>query len=259
MQTLQYLSFDVAAGAVCAALFATRAARIELDPFVLACLFMAVLCIYNVDHYLDARLRQQKGDARRTYHAEKKNWLLSLAILAFLAAAILMLHLPEIMIAGGLGMLLFLCIYFIIINKFHLRFEKEILVSAGYTAGAWIAALPAFSISLLPYVAMMFCSCWINVLVLSSHDLEVDRLRGEHNAIRAIGADVLGRLIAFIWICGMIAAALSLALDGRWILTAIAVAHMTLQGVLANQRFGQSARTIGDASYGLYALAWIVA
>ena len=140
---LNYLSLDVACGAVVCATFFARILNVQLRLQGLASLGLTVWIIYTADHLLDAhRLKHEAASQRHRFHQRNFRMLLVIMVVAILVNLLLILFVRQPILNWGIGLLLIIMLYLAL--QQNLRAFKELVVALLYVAGV---LLPAMSLT----------------------------------------------------------------------------------------------------------------
>ncbi|TFV93481.1 hypothetical protein E4S40_14625 [Algoriphagus kandeliae] len=182
---ISWLSIDVVLGAVAGMLFFSKLFHVALpwQPYVL--LGMAVWCIYNLDHLLDAQKVGEKLSGRRQFHHQARvPVLIVIGILGLLGLVGGFwwfgwgLELQWTFLLGGLiGGIRFLVL------KFGKGWMKEFSIALFYVIGiSWLPFLRSNSLDWSAWHGLFFLLYLLlanlNLLILSFLDQEEDQLAG---------------------------------------------------------------------------------
>jgi len=262
LRFLQYLSLDVAIGSVSSALFAARALNSHATAGAYIALFFGVLCIYNFDHALDARI--PGGDDRRLFQQTNRRVLLGIAIVSAALAIIVGLSLPWPMIFAGTAVGSYMVGYFVIIKSFsgnsqRVALAKDSLISIGYFAGVWGPHATSGRIDLRSvFLAGIFLfTCMLNLCGLALADARLDETRGDANLTIATSSGFVSSVSWGLLVVGLALCALSFALYGCSILLVVALVQLALQAFLAagaGRGNKWPIRTAGEWGFALYSI-----
>jgi hypothetical protein len=245
------LSFDVAAGAVCSALFFARLLKSHIQVITLIVLFLVVWMIYTVDHLLDAqRLPYPASSERHRFHQRHKRPLLVVLILAFVVTLVLVGFLDTRILKHGLYLGTVVMVYLVLHRA--LAWTKELWIAVLYTAGV-LLPLGTTSPPLPPWpwviITQFGLVAFLNLLVFSWFDYDNDKREGSFSFVT-----ITGKLLATRGIVAIAAVVLILSLfteDGlaSAILVVMVLAHLIM--FLKPEYFTKNDlyRLIGDAVF----------
>lgn len=180
-----YLSLDVACGAmVCAAFFA-KILDVQLRPYGLASLGLTVWIIYTTDHLLDVRkLKQVASSQRHRFHQNNFRSLGMALIIAGFADLLLVLFIRRPILNWGIGLSFIVLIYLFFQQK--LVFMKEFVISLLYSAGILLPAMSLTTVTLSIVegilVASFVLTAFINLILFSCYDWK-DDLMDKHSSL----------------------------------------------------------------------------
>lgn len=210
-QLVQWLSIDVAIGALCSSALACEIMGIWPLPWTSISILGTTVClIYTADHLWDvAHMPVKAVTGRHLFHWQHKQKLQTMAcILSGVTGimAILYLNLPVILFGAILGSLV--AIYIALINtlspeKGRQWFHKEIYVAVFYSAGVWgIAFLQAQHITAIHWLlAFAFCLVVLqNLFLFSYYELEEDIQQQQRSIARAWGKAFTRKILITLFI-----------------------------------------------------------
>lgn len=185
------LSLDVAAGAVCGALFFSRLLQVGIRPAGLISLGLTVWIIYTCDHLLDARSVKAKASTRRhLFHQVNFRWLVWVVCIATVADAVIIFFIRRPVFFGGVALAGAVSIYLLVHR--YAPFFKEVFIAVLYTMGV---LLPSASVTPLapkqwPWLLILQfgLTALINLLVFSWFDHARDVRDGSVSLVTRIGA-----------------------------------------------------------------------
>ena len=138
LKTLHYLNLDVVIGAVVSSWMFWRIPNGIATPNLPSLLILGICTwiIYILDRLLD-NIKSEPKDARHLFHFYHQYYLQITIIILFFVAAILTFFLPKNVIYFGIGLSIFLVIYFIILKKTshnaNYQYFKEIFTAILYS------------------------------------------------------------------------------------------------------------------------------
>ncbi|HEY9007560.1 MAG TPA: hypothetical protein VIM75_15585 [Ohtaekwangia sp.] len=197
---LNLLSVDVAAGAVCSALFFARILNVHILPYGLVALGLSVWIIYTADHLLDAyKIKAPAATERHRFHQKHFRLLALLLLIAVSINGIIILYIRHTVFVAGLYVGGTVSIYFLI-NR-YLKFLKEFFIAIVYTIGV---ILPSVSVAALPAkewpwmtIAQFCLTALINLILFSWFDHERDKQDNNISFVTILGEKTTR---IFIWI-----------------------------------------------------------
>lgn len=178
---INYLSIDVAIGAVISSAFMGRLLGAEINAIVCLTLGLVTWSIYTFDHLLDAK----KGEVlarlpRHNFHLKHFNLLSILLLSALSIVLVLLFFLPIRVILIGTSLGLIVILYFISINFLHWKkvYHKEITVALVYFSGIMVGPLSSPTINLETtkwfFLPGFFILILLNLLIFSMYDQKAD-------------------------------------------------------------------------------------
>lgn len=138
LKNLHYLSLDVVVGAVISSWMFWQIPDGMTKPNLPALLILGICTwiIYILDRLLD-NIKSDPKDTRHQFHFQYQYYLQITIIILFIIAIILVFFLPIKVIYFGIGLSVFLIIYFIILKKTsqkaNYQYFKEIFTAILYT------------------------------------------------------------------------------------------------------------------------------
>lgn len=187
---ISWLSLDVVLGAMAGMLFFSKLLHVQLPwpPYIL--LGLAVWCIYNLDHYLDARKAALNSPRRQFHQNAHQAMLVSLGFFGVLGliggfwwfgwGLELQLTLGLGSLIGGIRLLVW---------KYGQGWMKEFSIAIFYVIGiSWLPLLRSNHLDrthwLLVFFGLYLGLALLNLLILSQLDSEEDRQAGFFAATR---------------------------------------------------------------------------
>ncbi|NVK50835.1 MAG: hypothetical protein HWE09_13780 [Cyclobacteriaceae bacterium] len=202
---ISWLSFDVVLGALAGMLFFSRLFHVDLpwQPYVL--LGMAVWCIYNLDHFIDANQVGDKLSGRRRFHHQVRiPVLIGVGVLALVGLIggfwwfgwgleLQLTFLLGAMIGG---------IRFLVL-KFGKGWMKEFSIALFYVTGIfWLPFLRSNPLDGSTWQGIFFILyvllAILNLLILSLLDQEEDRLAGFFSVSQEVDSVILKRWVTYL-------------------------------------------------------------
>lgn len=184
------LSIDVVAGAVAGGAFFARLFDVILPLPVYVVLALTVWIVYTLDHLRDARrIQGRAATVRHAFHQTHfKGISIAVALVAGLNVCLIWFLRDRVLLPGtALGAVVVLYLVF----QHRLRFLKEVIVAALYTAGI---LLPVYAFghpdpSALQGIAIVkyFITALMNLLLFSLFDFEKDTRQGQESFVTWFG------------------------------------------------------------------------
>jgi len=146
-KTIQTLSIDVVAGALCVGYFASRILEVEPNPIWWLIFPSAVWSFYTLDHLIDGyKSKGKTGIYRHRFHYQYRKPLFIFSVFFGFAALVLsLLFLDREIIILGLFMGVLVASYFLALffwgAKKLLLLQKELVIALVYVLGIWLAPL----------------------------------------------------------------------------------------------------------------------
>lgn len=138
LKKLHYLSLDVVVGAVASSVMFWKMPDGISKPDVPSLLILGICTwiIYILDRLLD-NIKSEPQDARHQFHFQHQYYLQVIIIVLFFVALTLVFFLPKNVIYFGIGLSVFLVIYFIVLRntsqKANYQHFKEIFTAILYS------------------------------------------------------------------------------------------------------------------------------
>lgn len=199
---LNYISLDVAFGAmVCGAFFA-RILDVKVRPHGLAALGVTVWIIYTMDHLLDAyRIQRDASTERHRFHQRNFKGLLLMVFLAGLANLALLYFIRKPVLLWGAGLCV-LVIFYILFQRRLAQF-KEVVIALLYAAGVVLPALSqtseGFSLQNILILASFMLTALTNLILFSWFEFEIDVMDGHTSIVTFLGQMDTRRLIKILF------------------------------------------------------------
>ncbi|MFC3416964.1 UbiA prenyltransferase family protein [Algoriphagus hitonicola] len=194
---ISWLALDVVLGAMAGMLFFSKLLHVDLPwpPFVL--LGLAVWCIYNLDHYLDAR-KVELQSPRRIFHQNTNQvipvFIVFFGILGLIGGFWWLGWGLELQLTLGLGILI--VGIRLVVLKFGRGWMKEFSIALFYVIG--ISLIPILrahaldrSMELVLFLGLYLMLALLNLLMLSQLDAEEDQKAGFFSATKNISPQKL--------------------------------------------------------------------
>ena len=193
------LSLDVVAGAIICAAFFAQLLNVDVLPYGLAALGLAVWIVYTADHLLDARrLKDTASTFRHRFHQEHFRLLVIVFALACVIEFILLFFIRKPVFYNGLWLGLGVVLY-IVINRW-LSYFKEVAGALLYSGGVLLPAFSlrqyAFQISDKLIVLQFLLIVFTNLVLFSWMDYEND-IRDKHQSLVTVANKERAKII--IW------------------------------------------------------------
>jgi len=184
------LSLDVAAGAVCSALFFSQLFRIDVLPIGILSLGLTVWIIYTCDHLLDARKVKAKASTRRhLFHQVNYRWLVRIVCVAIVADGIIIIFIRRPVFIAGLFLAAAVGVYLLVHR--YAPFFKEMFIAALYTLGVLLPSLTLTELTWRQWPVVLMVqfalTALLNLLVFSWFDRERDARDGSVSFVTLTG------------------------------------------------------------------------
>lgn len=180
-----YLSFDVACGAMVCATFFAHILHVQMLPYGLASLGLTVWIIYTIDHLLDVRKLKREASSKRHRFHQKNFWtLLTFLIIAILIDLSLILLIRKPILIWGIGLALVVVLYLCFQQRLILF--KELVVSLLYASGILLPAMSltrmVLSVDEIILISFFTLTAFINLILFSWYDWKQD-IRDNHPSL----------------------------------------------------------------------------
>ncbi len=204
------ISLDVVAGALISCQMFWRLAIPEAKPDLATLILLGITTwvIYITDRLLDLKIYPDDFTERHRFHSDNQFNLSVLLIVLLILAFVLVFFIPKSVLLFGMGLALFLLIYFVLLNRLFrkekLQWLKEPVTAISYTAAvSGIVLVQASSILLSTWIlaGMFFLVASQNLLLFSlfeclqkpdsENSASFFGLRNSRKIIRIIGFLVL--------------------------------------------------------------------
>jgi len=197
LNTIQILSLDVVAGTLAVGYMAIRLLNVTPVPQWWVILPLAVWVVYSLDHIIDSA--KNKGEAviyrHRFHYLYRKQIIFVLILTGLITASLSLMYLDRQIIILGLGLSIFIAIYFALIYFLKLKktvfLQKELIIAFVYTSGIFIAplywyeALPSFSVIIIIFI--IFLIAWFEGILISWFDNDNDIMDGHTSFTVIVG------------------------------------------------------------------------
>ncbi len=190
--SFNYLSIDVACGAMGCAAFFARILQVQLRPYGLASLGLTVWIIYTADHLLDAhRLKHEASSPRHRFHQNNFRVLLIVLVIAVLVDLLLAFFIRKPILNWGMGLSVIVLFYLWLQRR--LVVIKELVISLLYSAGILIPAMSLtmkmISASEIILIAIFTLTAFINLVLFSWYDWKQDLKDDHFSLVTNLGRD----------------------------------------------------------------------
>jgi hypothetical protein len=185
-RTLNFLSLDVVAGAICSALFFAKLHHTPVVPNGTLILALAVWIIYSADHLLDAaRMQGKASTGRHLFHQRYFHIILIGVIVAALVETILITYLPKFVVIRGVvaGAVI---VGYLLAQK-QLYPIKELIAAMLYCVGVLIPLVELNTGIPALITFQFFCVVLMNLLLFSWFDFDRDVRQKTLSAVAIIG------------------------------------------------------------------------
>lgn len=197
-----YLSLDVACGAMICAAFFARILHVPLRPYGLASLGLTVWIIYTTDHLLDAkRLNHEASSQRHRFHQINFRQLLIALLVAALVDLLLVFFVRKPILNWGMSLSAVVLLY-LLLQRWLVVF-KELIVSLLYAAGILLPALSLtvklISASEIILIAIFIQTAFINLVLFSWYDLEQDLTDKHFSLVTYLGRSLVKNILIVLF------------------------------------------------------------
>jgi len=205
-QRIQWLSIDVALGAMCSSAMACTLMRIQPLPWLaISILGAMVFLIYTTDHMCDLQhMPVESMSNRRLFHWKHKRPLQIFAgILAGLVALLCLLYLPLPLIYFGIALGSLVALYLLLVNYLqpgqgNKWFHKEICVAVVYTSGVWgVGFVQAKHITAIHWLLVFAFGLIVlqNLLLFSCFELDEDVQQHQRSLAKTWGKELTKKIL----------------------------------------------------------------
>ena len=217
LSLFRILSLDIVAGACVGTLFIAHYLDVELSSGAVMVLGICVWSIYTVDHLLDARkVRSHAHTKRHRFHQKYFKYLMVINLIAIIVGGVLAIDLPLHTLIAGMGLAFLVVAYFIIFNSSKIRIPKEFVGGFIYTTGIFIAPVTVpdfqFEMGIILIFAEFLTIAWMNLVLFSLMEVDVDILDGHQSIARKWGKKRVTSLINYMFLGFIILILLSLTM-----------------------------------------------
>jgi hypothetical protein len=197
-----YLSLDVACGAMICAAFFAQILHVQLRPDGLASLGLTVWIIYTTDHLLDAkRLNREASSQRHRFHQINFKQLLAALLVAVLVDLLLIFFVRKPIL--NWGMRLSVVVLFYLLFQRRLIVFKELVVSLLYSAGILLPALSlamrTISASEIILMAIFMQTAFINLVLFSWYDWKQDLMDKHFSLVTYLGRSLVKNILMVLF------------------------------------------------------------
>ena len=197
-----YLSLDVACGAMICAAFFARILHVTLRPYGLASLGLTVWIIYTTDHLLDVkRLNHEASSQRHRFHQINFRQLLIALLAAALVDLLLVFFVRKPILNWGMSLSVVVLLYLLLQRS--LVVFKELIVSLLYAAGILLPALSLtmklISASEIILIAIFMQTAFINLVLFSWYDLEQDLTDKHFSLVTYLGRSLVKNILIVLF------------------------------------------------------------
>ncbi|MCH7397701.1 hypothetical protein MM236_06860 [Belliella sp. DSM 107340] len=207
-----FLSLDVVLGSLAGMGFFAHLLRVNPVIEIYLVLGLTVWIIYTLDHLVDVRkTKNQPSSPRHKFHfkyGKPISFVLTFAFILVVAMLVLLptlqfLIVPGLVLAGVITLILVL-LYFL---GRKIAFLKEFLIALFYVLGITLAPF-LLKQTLIPpqfylFGVFYFLIAWINLLILSYLDREIDAKDGFKSVVNWITPKKLNSLILCLALIGI--------------------------------------------------------
>lgn len=223
---LNYLSIDVACGAMVCAVFFAHILGVQLRPTGIASLGVTVWIIYTLDHLIDARrLSRDASTERHRFHQRNLKPLLLAVLVAVVVDTLLVLFVRMPVLIGGLALGFLVGLYILFQRK--LAYYKEFVVALLYASGISLPALSLTQFSLSADTVLILGSfaltALINLVLFSWFEFEHDLTDGQTSIVTFLGKRNAGKLVKGLFFIQLIFGMGMLFYPSRWLDLAVLV------------------------------------
>lgn len=211
LQIVQWLSIDVAAGAVCCSALACDLMNVWPLPWLALCILGAtVWLIYTADHLADVkRMPTKPVTGRHLFHWQHKDKLQkTVATLSIITGLLAFMFLPSRLIwfgiiLGGLVILYIALVNTLSENTARKWFHKEIYVAVLYAAGVWgVAFMQAKHITVIHWLSAsaFFLVVLQNLFLFSYYELHEDIQQRQRSIAKTFGKAFTAKVLLALFI-----------------------------------------------------------
>ncbi|MEM9935549.1 MAG: hypothetical protein AAF824_18130 [Bacteroidota bacterium] len=193
---IRHLSLDVMAGSLCSGLMVATLLEVQMPWVWWVSLPVGVWLIYTADHLLDARrLGESAHTPRHRFHYRYASQIgIAWAVVFLLCIGIIPWYSPRELLLAGLAMGMLVGIHLVLVkwigSRVSILFQKELGVGIIYGLGVWIGPLALDHQLPTPSTLFMFLQftllAFLNLIIFSHYDRQVDELDGHSSLVRAM-------------------------------------------------------------------------
>ncbi len=217
LSLFRILSLDIVTGACVGTLFIAHYLDVDLSTGTVIVLGICVWSIYTVDHLIDAKkVRSHAHTLRHRFHQKCFKYLMVINLIAIIIGGALAIGLPLHTLITGMGLTFLVVAYFIIFNSSKIRIPKEFVGGVIYTTGIFIAPVTVpdfqFEMGIILIFAEFLTIAWMNLILFSLMEVDVDILDGHQSIARKWGKKRVISLINYMFLGFIILILLSLTI-----------------------------------------------
>jgi 4-hydroxybenzoate polyprenyltransferase len=198
-----YLSIDVAFGAVVCAVFFGQVLNIQHQFSSLASLGLSVWIIYTTDHLIDAKRQKDEASSQRHLFHQKNFRLVAILLASFILIDFLLIfYLHSSVIKCGILMSVMVILYLTLQQS--LGPFKEIVVALLYSAGVLIPSLSLKTTSLsdneLFLLGSFTVTASINLVIFSWYDWMHDLTDNHSSLVTCLGRSLTKKILVLLFV-----------------------------------------------------------
>jgi hypothetical protein len=244
LQVAQWLSLDVALGAMSSASLVCKLLGIWPLPWVaIGILGAVVLLIYTVDHLFDVRRMPVKPITGRHYfHWQYKRELqVFTAILVLITAIAAVLFLSSRLLLFGIILGSLVLVYLWLVNTLTSRqarkwFHKEVCVAMVYTAGVWgIGFVQAVHITTVHWLLAFAFGLIVlqNLFLFSWYELAEDLCQHQRSIAQIWGQKITAKLLYGLFIAFVMNAWVIFSISNDTFIHQVLLGFGVMSGILS--------------------------
>lgn len=258
---INILSLDIAAGAIVSSLFFAKIFEVQILPFGLAALGLAVWIVYTADHLRDAKtITGKAASSRHRFHQDYFSILVIALVIALSAEVVIIFFIRQQVLRWGLALGTTVGIYLMLHR--YLKFLKEVFVALLYTTGV---LLPSIAITktelMLEHAGLMLQFAMValaNLLLFSWFDFDHD----DRDAQRSF-VTILGRTFTVLCIWSLLMLHFIIVIlitsghSASWILLAMNTTLLVIFIFRKQMQYNDRYRLLGDAVFLVPVFYWL--
>jgi 4-hydroxybenzoate polyprenyltransferase len=252
---INFLSLDVAAGAVVCALFFAKVFDVHIKPVGLVSLGLTVWIIYTADNLLDAkRILLSASTERHRFHQRYFKILNPILVVAILIDVIQIFFIRKPVIIGGIVLAVLVIVYFFV--QRYLVYFKEIFGAFLYAGGVILAPLSLIDQPVTPMQIMLMLqfalTALINLLLFTWFDRERDQQDSHQSFTTIFGEKATQTILSILFILNASLTAIQLKNGAAIPAVILMLMNVILLFILLNKKYfevNDRYRLLGDAVF----------